>query len=58
MNKKHRSEKWAQRHNSAQIRKYIDKWENSFVNDLELIEERQEYDSYLKIDPKKCMECP
>ena len=31
---------------------------NSFVDDLGLIEESQEYDSDLDSESKKCMECP
>ena len=43
-----------QRDISAQKKKK--KKKNSFVNDLELIEESQEYDTGLDSDPKKCME--
>ena len=56
MNKGHRSKKLLLRDNIEQIRK--DTLQNSFVDDLELIEESQEYDLILDCDPMKCMECP
>ena len=58
MNKENRSEKWVQRDNSTQIRKEDGKLESSFGNDLELIEESQEYDTNLDSASKKCMACP
>ena len=49
-NKESRSEKWVQRDIGSKIRKDSGTLKNAFVNDLELTEGSQEYDSDLDND--------
>ena len=49
--------KWIQRFTSH---KYLDEdnpFKNYFLNDMQLIEESQEYNLDLDSDPKKCIKC-